>query len=204
MSFLKSSKKEGKYESVIINKLEPYFISQGFQVIPHARFNIAWGNILSDIDILLVKDGKVGVIEVKSSHDNLKKAKKQISKIKDFVDFVYIATDYRPRKIPVKTAGWILVQDEITIMRLPKVIESLPSYRSVNSLPKKCLERYMLEKKMSFKRMSKYQLTNSIFSISEKNLRKEVQAIATCGQECDVDCPIWEFEKLLIPKLISH
>jgi hypothetical protein len=201
---LKSSKKIGKYESVIIEKLEPFFQCQGFQVVPHARLNISWGNIISDIDLLLIKENKVGIVEVKSSHDNLKRAKKQISNIKDYVDFAYIATDFKPRKLPTPIAGWIFVQDEVTIMKFPQIITHNPSHYSIDSLPKKCLERYLCHKEISSKGMSKYEMTNNVLSVAEKNLKDEIKAMAICGQECDENCPIWEFEKLLIPKLICR
>jgi hypothetical protein len=203
-TILKSSKRIGKYESDIIEKLEPFFQSHGFQVVPHARLNISWGNIISDIDLLLIKENKVGIVEVKSSHDNLKRAKKQISNIKDYVDFAYIATDFKPRKLPTSIAGWIFVKDEVTIMKYPQTISNEPSHYSVDSLPKKCLERYLEQKNLSSKGMSKYEITDSIMSIPVKNLKDEIKSMATCGQECDTNCPIWEFEELLIPTLISR
>ena len=201
-NILRSSKKIGKYEAPIIEKLESFFQNQGFQVVPHARLNISWGNIISDIDLLLIKENKVGIVEVKSSHDNLKRAKKQISNIKDYVDFAYIATDFKPRKLPTQIAGWIFVKDDVTVMKYPQTIYNKPSHNSVDSLPKKCLERYLDHKNISPKGMSKYEIANTILSISENNLKDEVKSMATCGQECDVNCPIWEFEKLLIPKLL--
>lgn len=202
MAFLKSSKKKGRHESIIIKKLIPYFENEGFEAVPHARLNIAWGNILSDIDVLLVKGNKIGAIEVKSSHDNLKRAKKQIANIRDYVDFVYIATDYKPRKLPTPIAGWIHVKDKVTIMKQPKIISRTPSTFAIDSLPKKCLERFMLEKDLPYKGKTKTQLTDSILCKSEDTLRKEVQAIATCGQECDANCPIWKFGKFFIPNML--
>ncbi len=203
-SILRSSKRIGKYEAPIIKKLEPFFQNQGFQVVPHARLNISWGNIISDIDLLLIKEKKVGIVEVKSSHDNLKRAKKQISNIKDYVDFAYIATDFKPRKLPTPIAGWIFVKDEVTIMKQPRTFHNEPSHYSVNSLPKKCLERYLNQKNISSKGMSKYEITHNIMSLSTKNLKEEVKSMATCGQECETNCPISEFEKLLIPKLLAR
>ncbi len=201
-TILKSSKKIGKYELAIIEKLETFFKNKGFQVVPHARLNISWGNILSDIDLLLIKDNKVGIIEVKSSHDNLKRAKKQISNIKDYVDFAYIATDFKPRKLPTSSAGWIFVENEVTVMKFPQIIYGEPSHYSIDSLPKKCLERYLDHKNISSKGMSKYKITNTILSTSDNTLKDEVKSMATCGQECDVNCPIWDFNNFLIPRLL--
>ena len=200
---LKSSKKIGKYESAIIEKLVPFFQSHGFQAVPHARLNVSWGNIISDIDVLLIKGSKVGIIEVKSSRDNLKRAKKQISNIKDYVDFAYIATDFRPRKLPTPLAGWVLVKDDVTIMKSPPSIRGRPAHYSVASLPKKCLERYSNQKNIPSRGIPKYEIAENILSLSDKNLRSEVKSMATCGQECDANCPIWEFEKLLVPRLLK-
>ena len=201
-NILRSSKKVGKYEALIIKKLQPFFQNEGFQAVPHARLNIAWGNIISDIDLLLIKKNKVGVVEVKSSHDNLKRAKKQISNVKDYVDFVYIATDFKPRKLPTPIAGWIYVKDKVTIMKKPKTIHKQPSFRSVDSLPKKCLERYLVQKNTPSKRKPKYEMAANIVALPAENLKEEVKSMATCGQECDTACPIWDFEKPLIPTLI--
>jgi len=201
-TILKSSKRIGKYESPIIKKLEQFFESQGFQTIPHARLNISWGNIISDIDLLLIKENKVGIVEVKSSHDNLKRAKKQISNVKDYIDFAYIATDFKPRKLPTSLAGWVFVEDKVTVMKYPQTIDNEPSHYSIDSLPKKCLERYLEQKNISPKGMSKYEITNNILSISNENLKYEIKSMATCGQECDTNCPILDFNKLLIPKLL--
>ncbi len=202
-NILKSSKKIGKYEAPIIEKLALFFQNQGFQAVPHARLNISWGNIISDIDLLLIKENKVGIVEVKSSHDNLKRAKKQISNIKDYVDFAYIATDFKPRKLPTPIAGWIFIKDKVTIMKYPQTISNEPSRHSVDSLPKKCLKRYLEQKNLSSKGMTKYEITDNIMSIPVNNLKDEVKMMAVCGQECDTNCPIWEFEKLLIPTSIS-
>ena len=201
-TILQSRKKIGMYESAIIKKLKPFFKDKGFQVVPHARLNISWGSIISDIDLLLIKENKIGVVEIKSSRDNLRRAKKQISNIKDYVDFVYIATDYKPKKLPTSLAGWIFVENKITVMKLPQIIRSVPSYYSVDSLPKKCLKRYLDHKNISPKGLSKSEITNIILSAPDGSIKDKVKSIATCGQECDTGCPIWAFDRLLIPRLL--
>ena len=201
---LRSRKKIGKYESVIIKKLESFFQGKGFQATSHARLNIAWGSIISDIDLLLIKENKIGIVEVKSSRDNLKRAKKQISNIKDYIDFVYIATDFKPRKLPISFAGWIFVKNKVTVMKFPQIIHGEPSHYSVDSLPKKCLERYLDHKNISPKGMSKYEITNAILSTPDGSFKDKVKSMATCGQECDTSCPVWKFDKALIPRLLAQ
>lgn len=102
---LLSSKREGAYEARIIRRLVPFFENMGFEAVPHARLNIAWGNIISDIDLLLIKDGTLGAVEVKSSRDNMRRAGRQIDGLRDFVGFVYVATDYTPRRFRFRTTG---------------------------------------------------------------------------------------------------
>lgn len=202
-NILRSSKKAGKYEDLIIKKLKPFFTEQGFRAIPHARFNISWGNIISDIDLLLIKEDKIGIVEVKSSRDNLKRAKKQISSIKDYVDFAYVATDFRPRKLPTPLAGWILVENKVTIMKYSQILGDEPSRHSVHSLPKKCLEQHLHHNDMPSRGLTKYELADNILSLSRENFKYEVKTIATCGSDCDVNCPIWKFEGPLVPKPTS-
>ena len=79
----KSTKHVGKYEEIIIQSLVTYFQLNGYEALPHSSLNIAWGSILSDIDILLVKENQLVCVEVKSHRDKLSKAPKQIDRIKD-------------------------------------------------------------------------------------------------------------------------
>ena len=191
---LTSCKKIGKYEHVIMQKLMSFFTNEKYYAIPHVRLNISWGSIISDIDMLLIKDDTIGIIEIKSSHDHLQNAKRQILNIVDYVDFAYIATDFKPRKLPISLAGWIYVHDEVVIKKHPKPISKTPSAHSVNSLPKKCLKRYLKHKGNLPNGITKYELTNNIMSHCTKNLKNEVKTMATCGQECDTNCPIWNFD----------
>ncbi len=195
LNILRSSKRKGKHEVKIIIKLIPFFENKGYRVIPHARFNIAWGNILSDIDLLLIKDQHIGVVEVKSSKDNLSRATRQIDNIKDYVDFMYIATDYTPRKFLFKDVGLIIVNQHVQIIKTSEAFAEKPRLFSINSIPKKCLCRIFDVKKIKYsKNSSKSKLARQILNNSQNNLKKELQQIVTCGLECDTQCPIWTFK----------
>ncbi|MGY5150139.1 MAG: hypothetical protein ACW9W3_08745 [Candidatus Nitrosopumilus sp. bin_68KS] len=195
-NILKSSKLEGKFEAPIIKKLVEYFEDLGYDALPHARFNVSWGNILSDIDVLIIKDNVVGLIEVKSSRDNLKRARKQVDNIKDYVDFVYVATDYIPRKFPFRKIGWLYVSESVSEMKKPYFFKSQPEYLSVDWIPKKCLSRMCAHKDLPCSsNTTKQVLVDNIMEESNSNLKEELKEIVTCGLNCETDCPIWEFQK---------
>lgn len=193
-NILKSSKREGRHESIIIKKLVVFFENLGYQTVPHARFNIAWGNILSDVDLLLLKNDEIVAVEVKSSKDNLKRARKQIEHIKDYVDYAYVATNYIPRKFSLRSAGLIYVNGSVVILKSPKLLSDNPRLYSLDSLPKKCLCRWAKTKNQSYSNKSKSYLANQILNDSD-GLKSKVKEIVTCGLDCDHGCPIWSFEK---------
>ncbi len=200
LDILRSSKREGIHEAKIIKKLIPFFENNGYQVIPHARFNIAWGNILSDLDLLLIKDNLLGVVEVKSSRDNLSRAHKQIDNIKDYVDFIYIATDYVPRKFSFENAGLIIVNEYVQVIKTANNFLEQPRLLSVDSIPKKCLCRMSTTKKIKYlKNSSKSKLAEQILINSQMELKKELQQIVTCGLNCEIQCPIWNFKNKQLP-----
>ncbi len=194
VNVLKSSKREGRHESIIIKKLVVFFENLGYQAVPHARFNIAWGNILSDVDLLLLKNDEIVAVEVKSSKDNLKRARKQIENIKDYVDYAYVATDYVPRKFSLRNAGLIYVNGNVVILKRPKLLSDDLRLYSLDSLPKKCLCRWTKTKNQSYSNKSKSDLAVHILHDSDR-IKSKVKEIVTCGLNCDHGCPIWSFEK---------
>lgn len=193
-NILKSSKKEGIHESVIIRKLIMFFENLGYQAIPHARFNISWGNILSDVDLLLLKDDEIIAVEVKSSKDNLRRARKQIDNLRDYVDYAYVATDYIPRKFNIRNAGLIYVNGHTVILKRSKLLSDIPRLYSIDSLPKKCLCRWAKTQNQRYSQKSKLDLAGQIMNNSCQ-LKPKVKEIVTCGLNCDHGCPIWSFEE---------
>lgn len=197
-NILKSSKREGRHESIIIKKLVVFFENLGYQAIPHARFNIAWGNILSDVDLLLLKNNEIIAVEVKSSKDNLKRARKQIENIKDYVDYAYVATNYVPRKFSIRNTGLIYVNGHVVILKRPKLLNDGTRLFSLYSLPKKCLCRWTKIRNQSYSQKSKSELANQILD-NPVDVKSKVKEIVTCGLDCDYGCPIWNFEKDIHP-----
>jgi len=181
-NILTSTKQEGRYEKLIIHKLKIFFENQNFHVIPHARFNVAWGSILSDLDLLLIKDNMLTLVEVKSSKDNIERIKKQFQSIQDYVDYYYVATDFQPKKIPLQDAGWILVNENIEIKNNAKKLERSPTMGSILSLKKQSLHSLLGMSELEAKQFSKYELAIKITKKSnQSNLKDNLKAIVTCN-----------------------
>lgn len=179
-NILKSTKKSGKYEVEIIKNLQKYFSDLGYHAIPHARFDVAWGSILSDVDLLLIKDNQLILIEVKSSRDNLSRAHKQIEVIEDFVDKVYIATDYEPKKWPSRKAGRIIVRDNVVeIIKEPKILNREPKFKTLLVLRKSSLHSILMNFE-SGNNLTKYQIARKIQQSNIQNLKNEIKQIITC------------------------
>lgn len=177
---LKSKKRVGKHEEIIIKDLKRYFTDLGYFTIPHARFDIAWGSILSDLDLLLVKDDELILIEVKSSKDNLGRARKQIEEIEDFVDKAYVATNYYPSKWPSKKAGKIVVTNgEVEILKEAKILNRPPKLRTLLGLRKSSLHK-LLDDSKNENVLSKYQIARRVYQSCPENLKGEIKQIVTC------------------------
>jgi hypothetical protein len=184
----KSTKRMGLYEEQIIRKLTDYFLKEGYDVIPHSSLNIAWGSVLSDIDLLLVKDQLLTYVEVKSSRDNLARAHKQIDRVMDYVDYAYVATDKKVRKWSSKNAGLIFVgSDKISMIKKGKRFKNKPRFYSVVTLKKKCLDRFFDNQCLIFE--NKYNLAEYVYAKKECN-RPLLKEIVTCGYLCSSNCPL--------------
>lgn len=178
---LRSRKNYGKYEREIIEKLELFFRDKGYVVVTHARLNISWGTTLSDIDLVLLRDNKITIIEVKSDHDNFIRAIDQIKKYSNYADYVYVATE-KVQTLNVENIdiGLIIVNKQISIMKPPLLIKSVPSIESIFALPKESLiEAFALNKK--FWKMNKNDLVYHIYhNLDKKILKDNVKKIAYC------------------------
>lgn len=211
----RSAKREGAREARIIRRLVPFFEAAGYDAVPHARFNIAWGSILSDIDLLLV--GRAGggggggggrqalaAVEVKSSADDLRRAPAQVGRLLDYADYAYVATDYVPRRFAVRGAGLIVVRGgRVDVVRSAPRTGGRPrsaaaAAAAAAALPKKCLVR-MAEAKGSrgAGRQAKWRLAQcAVGGRDSEGVAGEMATVATCcgGAACDAACPVWGFE----------
>lgn len=190
----KSTKCVGKYEERIIKILTKYFLSKGYEVAPHSSLNIAWGSVLSDVDLLLLKNKSLTSVEVKSSRDNLARARRQINRIMDYVDYAYLATDKTISKFEMDNVGLIIVEHEkVRVLKRAKKFSNKPSFHSVVTLKKKCLSRFLGSDNRNILQVSKYNLAESIYAknrcVCTRGILKE---IVTCGDLCSSNCPIVE------------
>ena len=216
-----SAKREGRHEARIIGRLVPFFEAAGYDAVPHARFNIAWGSILSDVDLLLVGRAPAGAgtaggggvaarqtvaaVEVKSSRDDLRRAPAQVRRLLEYADYAYVATDYMPRRFDVRGAGLIVVRGgRIHVVRSAPRAGGGRRRRgwgapAAAALPKKCLLR-MAEARgagAGAGRATKAELARRVTAgRAAAAVGGELARVATCGGGalCEAACPVWEFE----------
>lgn len=217
----RSTKREGIREARIIRRLVPFFEAAGYDAVPHARFNIAWGSILSDIDLLLIgrPGGAAGrgarqelvAVEVKSSRDDLRRAAAQVGRLLDYADRAYVATDYAPRRFAVRGAGLIVVGRGGDVGGRVDVVRAAPrapglrrrggpwgAAAAAAALPRKCLLRMAEARGMQGAgRHAKARLAQCVAGGRDAEaLGGELAEVATCGggSACDAACPVWEFK----------
>lgn len=197
-NILKSKKRYGRYERPLIKALERFFIQKGYTVVPHAQFNLAWGAIISDLDLLLIKNNKLTIVEVKSKRDSVKKAKKQLEKLYCFADFAYLAVERIPDHFEMNHAGLVVVQkDRVKVIKTAKPLETIPNYEELAAIQKKCLLRLLdAEDNKHAKKIRKLDLALHILEQEKsQHFKKNIQEILTCGRYCETKCPIWSFSR---------
>ena len=186
----RSTKQIGKYEEKIIQTLTKYFRLKGYEVVPHSSLNIAWGSVLSDVDLLLIKNNLLTYVEVKSSRDKLSRAKQQIDRMMDYVDYAYVATDKQVKNWKYENIGLFLIEGEcITLLKKCKKFRSKPRFYSIATLKKKCIARFLGADNRYLMLVNKYELAEQIYN-KKKCTRVILKEIVTCGDLCETDCPI--------------
>jgi hypothetical protein len=142
----------GIYEKPIILALERYFDSKGFSTYVNAHLNIAWGTVISDVDLLLIRKKEVIAIEVKSKKDVFRKAFFQLEKIASFIDKGFIATDdentankFRRTDSQMGILYVNLKSNDIVIKKSAKTYEINPSSTAISCLKRCCLEEFAKE-----------------------------------------------------------
>lgn len=192
-----SAKRLGIYETRLIESLAQYFLIKGYKVVPHAQLNIAWGRVLSDVDLLLLKDGTLTYVEVKSREDKLLKALVQIERIKDYIDYACVATNKLVSNWNFREVGLIMVRDNaVTVVKKPTRFRSRPNFSSIISLKKKCLSRFIGNGSACRIYVHKYDLAQYIYTVRKYECTREcLKEIVTCGNTCDSVCPISRFVK---------
>ncbi len=192
-NILPSTKCYGIYEKPLITILEKFFTEKGYLAIPHVSFNIAWGSILSDVDLLLLKEGKITLIEVKSRRDVVSRAYNQIKRAYDYVDYAYLATESYPKSWNYKDIGLIIIcGNKVKIIKNATFIKKNLKHTSIDALKKKCLTRF--HQVTSDSNTAKHTREKLVSYASNRIKKQELKAIVTCGINCEDNCPIWRFE----------
>jgi len=192
-----SKKRIGKYEKVIIQRLAEYFSYKGYQVVPHSRLNIAWGSIISDVDLLLLKDGLLTYVEVKSFKDKVARATQQIEQVRDFIDYAYVATERKVSNWNLPNVGLIHVQEKsIKLLKRAKRFTGKPNFLSILSLKKKCLGKFFGSNIDYLMHVDKYDLAQNVCAVKAQECnRVYLREIVTCGESCSLACPVTELSK---------
>ncbi len=190
----KSTKHIGEHEEAIIKTLTEYFKIQGYDVFPHSSLNIAWGSVISDVDLLLIKNQTLTYVEVKSSKDKISRAKQQIERVKDYVDYAYVATSKQKTNFEMPKVGLIKIcKGEIKVSKIAEKFSNKPSFYSVSTLKKKCLIRFLGENKSYLTCTNKYKLAQNVYTKKEYlDMRQLLKEIVTCGDLCSSNCPLSE------------
>lgn len=119
-----SPKKEGKFEKEIIPKFALFFQEKNYETKKHVSINLAWGKVVSEIDLIAIKNDEIIIIEVKSKKDKIFRAKNQLEKIRPLVDYCFIASDtlVEPEQIALDTGILYLNDENIRLIRDAKRI----------------------------------------------------------------------------------
>jgi len=181
----KSPKLNGKHETLIINQLIKFFRNKGYQVQNHVSLNIAWGSLLSEIDLILQNNNEITIIEVKSKKDNINSAHKQIETYKKYADYVFIASNDMLFKYNFdKDIGLIYVDNGINIMRNASRINYLIDYDDLKILKNKCLVKF-LDNSISNKKHTKKDLLELIkCKLQNFELNTKFKKVLFCNKEC--------------------
>jgi len=182
----------GNHELPLIEVVAGYFRAQGHLVFPRASLNIAWGTVISDVDLLAAKGNDLIAIEIKSRQDNLGRVDKQIAALKPYVDYVYLATERHVRRSLDSSLGLLRVtEDQVHLIKKPRRINSKPTIGSLAKLRRVCLERIVKE---TGAKLSKYDLVEEAYTLRfDPSFRQCLKEIVTCPRTCATDCPIWTY-----------
>ena len=176
---LKSRKKREKFKKPIIDTLTDYFAGLGYHIVPYARFDIPLGDVLSNVDMLLVRNDELVSVKIKSCKDKTPITAQKFYMVRDFVDSAYIATDYTPKIWPENTDGRIIIQDgTVNIVRESDKFEWMPRSNLLMFLKIDSLMSLLPDMKTDG--LSNYELAEIVRRTYTQDLRLAVKRIVTC------------------------
>jgi len=182
--------------------LIPYFQNRGFKVHPHVQLNVSWGSIISDVDLIAMKDERLIGIEIKSKKDKFNRAFHQINKIHDFFDRFYIASDnsmeFLEKHWEDKRIGMLFISGNAVTKREGEPFLRKPDLSVLEMLRKMCLSRLAKVVDCGNDGTRKELALNILPCLKGEHLKSVLKKIATCERTCENTCPIWIFENRLI------
>jgi len=184
-SIKKSTKREGKYEKELLLILNNYFLKNGYNITSHVSLNFAWGSVLSEVDILALKYDKITIIEIKSKHDKILEANKQFNKIKNYIDYYYIASNSNINENNFnEKIGLLKINDDIKILKNAKYLNNKIIKNDLLKLRKKCLIK-MCVKTDSNIYINKEKLSDIIIrTYNDDKLKKTIRKVLFCNRQC--------------------
>lgn len=186
-----SSKAMGRHEEVLMKRLGAHYSALGYEVYTHVRLNIAWSNGLSDVDVLLYKDGQLTIVEIKSKHDKFDALNDQFKRMSDYVDFFYLATE---KNIPDSTPpemGLIFIDDQVTEVKPASKLMNKPRKSSLYALKKICLMNML---NGGHKNLLKSEIVDTILTHMDAQIIKSmIKDVAVCNNDIHINCPLFYY-----------
>jgi len=181
-----SPKNLGNYEEPLMIKISEYFQELGFETHPHSSLNFAWHGMVSDVDVLMVKDSLLYGVEIKSKKDNVKRANKQIERLSHYVDYCYLAVEKMPKRL-IENAGLIIVDNWGV-----KIIKEAPLVDGFDKRTFRTLKRICFTKIFNTTRYgSKHKVVDYLWNIySTKKLKSLFRRVLLCSEKDCSKCPL--------------
>lgn len=179
----------GKYEKPLIAFLMSHFRSKGFETCAHAKLNIAWGKIISDVDVLAIKKKRIVAIEVKSNKDVFEKAFVQLDNLASFVDYAYIATDNLAKaecfKMLEHDYGIIYLDVDakrVVVKKKAKRLKAMPSVEKLTHMRRCCLQELAKEFRVAPVQSKQYLALDLRRAATSSQLRSRLREIVTLNR----------------------
>lgn len=179
----KSPKKEGKLERDIIPKVAKFFRERRYETKEHVSMNLAWGRVLSEIDLIATKEEKIAVVEVKSKRDKVIRARRQLDKMRSLADYCFIASETIVRESCFSDDTGILLvgDDRIWLIRDARKLNEPVTKGTLLSLKKECLMELSGEAGLC-RRMSKDSMADFLLdNVSARDLKRKVKGVVFCS-----------------------
>lgn len=180
----------GVYEKPLIEFLLKHFQQKGFSVEPHAQLNIAWANIISDVDLLAIRRNEIIAVEVKSKKDTFERAFTQLERVAPFVDKAYIATDNEVKANQYRqmdSAFGILYVDmiyaKVVVKKKAQNLVTMPSVELLTHMKRCCLRELAREFKIAPYQPKQYialDIRRSVDTLTLKGRLKEMVVHTRC------------------------